>query len=79
MSRSLPLAQAFGEKFGKAPVFAGAEAPTAWVNSTALATKLFGYPTVPVSRMIDWVADWIDRDMPEYNKPTGYEVRDGAF
>ena len=43
------------------------------------AARLFGYPTVPVSVMLDWVADWVMRDMPSLNKPTKYEVRDGGF
>jgi len=73
------LAHAFGRRFGKDPVFAGAEQETAWVNRTDLAARLFGYPVVPLDRMIDWVADWIDRDMPRYDKPTKYEVRDGRF
>jgi len=73
------LARAFGHRFSRAPVFAGSEAETAWVNRTDLAARLFGYPVVPLDRMIDWVADWIERDMPRYDKPTMYEARDGRF
>ena len=29
--------------------------------------------------MIDWVADWIGRDLPSLGKPTQFEVRDGVF
>lgn len=73
------LAQRFGERFGRAPVFEGEEAPDAWVNSCAQAERLFGYPVVPLARMIAWVADWVDREMPIHHKPTRYEVRDGRF
>lgn len=73
------LARIFGERFGTEPVFEGTEAETAWINSTFQAQRLFGYPIVPLARMIDWVADWIERDMPSHGKPTRYEVRDGRF
>jgi nucleoside-diphosphate-sugar epimerase len=73
------LAQAFGERFGVEPLFEGGEAPDAWVNSTLAAQRLFGYPIVPLGRMIDWTADWVARDMPVHDKPTHFEVRDGGF
>jgi nucleoside-diphosphate-sugar epimerase len=73
------LAEAFGERLGKKPVFAGTEAPTAWLVNTSEAMQLFGYPRVPLSRLIDWTADWIARALPTLGKPTGYGKRDGAF
>jgi hypothetical protein len=29
--------------------------------------------------MVDWVAGWVAGDRPNLNKPTHFEVRDGAF
>ena len=43
------------------------------------AMRLFGYPRVPLARLIDWTADWIARGLPSLGKPTGYGKRDGDF
>jgi nucleoside-diphosphate-sugar epimerase len=73
------LAQAFGERLGKKPVFAGEEAPTAWLVNTAQAMQLFGYPHVPLAKLVDWTAEWVARGLPSLGKPTGFGKRDGDF
>jgi nucleoside-diphosphate-sugar epimerase len=73
------LAETFGRRLGKPPVFAGVEAPEAWLVNTAQATRLFGYPSVPLGKLVDWTADWVERGMPSLGKDTHYDVRDGVF
>ena len=73
------LAQEFGRRLGRKPMIVGQEAPECWLTNTAEAARLFGYPSVPLGLMLDWVADWIAADRPSLNKPTKFEVRSGAY
>jgi nucleoside-diphosphate-sugar epimerase len=73
------LAEEFGRRLDKTPVFAGSEAPMGWLTNTTEAIRLFGYPTVTLGTMIDWVADWVARDQASLGKETHYDSRDGAF
>jgi len=73
------LAAEFGRRFGREPVLTGQEAPTAWLEDTTLAQRLFGPPRVPIETMIDWVADWVRRGGPSLGKPTHFSTRDGKY
>jgi nucleoside-diphosphate-sugar epimerase len=73
------LAESFGQRLGKTPVFAGVEAAQGWLVNTAEAIRLFGSPSVPLTTLIDWTADWVGRGMPSLGKDTHYDVRDGNF
>ncbi|MFL5084290.1 MAG: NAD-dependent epimerase/dehydratase family protein [Xanthobacteraceae bacterium] len=73
------LAEAFGRRFGKTPSFTGTEASEGWLVNTAEAMRLFGYPHVPLARLIDWQADWIARGLPSLGKDTHFDTRDGSF
>jgi nucleoside-diphosphate-sugar epimerase len=73
------VAEQFGELFGMEAQFVGNEAPTALLSNAALAQQLFGYPTVSLHQMIEWIADWVQRGGAALNKPTHFETRDGRF
>ncbi|MFZ4481276.1 MAG: NAD-dependent epimerase/dehydratase family protein [Rhodoferax sp.] len=73
------LAQEFARRFKKPAHIVGEEAPTAWLMNTGQAERLFGYPRVPLSQLIGWVADWISREQRLYGKPTKFESRDGKY
>ena len=45
--------------------------PRGW-STQPQAMRLFGYPRVPLARLIDWTADWIARGLPSLGKPTGF-------
>jgi nucleoside-diphosphate-sugar epimerase len=73
------LAQEFGKRLGRTPEFSGTEAETAWLEDTSESQRLFGKPSVPLERMIDWVADWVSRGQPSLGKPTHFSTRDGKY
>lgn len=72
------IALEFGRLMGKAPRFKGSEQDTIVVNGD-LAADLFGYPTIPLRRMVKWVADWVMNEKPSIGKPSKFEVHSGKF
>ncbi len=73
------IAERFGEIFGIRPVFEGNEAETALLSDSSLSCRLLGSPRMSPERMIGMTAEWIRAGLPTLNKPTHFEVRDGAF
>lgn len=73
------LAERIGELMGRRPVFANESSPDALLGNTAKAAGLFGYPEVPLDRMIRWTAAWVLAGGRGLDKPTHWEVRDGRY
>lgn len=73
------IAQRFAWHFGVAAEFRGREAPTAWLNDAGELHRLLGLPSAGIEEMISWVAAWILQGGKTWDKPTGFERRDGKF
>lgn len=73
------LAEEFGRRLNRAPVMVGTEAPTAWLADASESLRLFGPPKLPVSRMIELVADHVRGNGRLLGKPTHFETRSGKY
>jgi len=73
------LAERLGKALGHEPKIVGQEAESAWLNNAGLSFQLWGYPTVSLDQMIEWIAAWLLQGGETLNKPTHFEARDGKF
>ncbi|HVU14032.1 MAG TPA: NAD(P)-dependent oxidoreductase, partial [Phototrophicaceae bacterium] len=73
------VAVRFSELMGRSVQFTGHEAETALLSKTTLLRERLGSPTVPLDMVIHWTAQWIMHGGALLNKPTHFEVRDGAY
>jgi nucleoside-diphosphate-sugar epimerase len=73
------LAEAFGRRFGVTPSFTGVEADTALLSNARRCAELFGPPAMPLDRMVELVAGWIETGGSSLGKPTHFEEREGSF
>ena len=73
------LALELGRRLGRAPIFTGAEAPDALLSDTTRMRTQLGHAEVSVAELLDWTAAWVRRGGALLDKPTRFEVRDGAF
>ncbi|MAF64463.1 MAG: epimerase [Planctomycetes bacterium] len=73
------LAEEFGARFARPPLFSGEERETALLSDATMALERFGPGRVSIERAIDWTAAWLRAGGEIWDKPTGFERRDGAF
>lgn len=73
------IANRFGELLGKDVKISGQENGKAYLNNAAKANALFGNPSVSIGKIIEWVADWIQRGGENIGKPTHFETQDGKY
>jgi len=73
-------AERFAELFGSSVTFTGREGGARmYLSNATFASELFGRPTVSVSTMIRWQAEWIRRGGRSLGKPTHFGVVDGQY
>lgn len=73
------LANRFAARFDTPVTFTGNERPDALLSNTDRMRSTFAPAETPLARMIEWVADWVERGGPLLGKPTKFEARDGKF
>ena len=69
----------FGQLMNKPVRLIGKETETAFLSNTARLSAALGPPTTPLETVIRWTAHWIMNGGRLLNKPTHFEVRDGAY
>ncbi|MCK0147165.1 hypothetical protein MWU78_16020 [Arenibacter sp. F26102] len=73
------VVEKFAQIFGKVASLEGEEAQTALLSNPDKSYELFGAPEVPIDKVIEWTARWMDSDKKTLGKPTHFEVRDGKY
>ncbi len=73
------LAERCGALLGRRPVFAGAEAPQAWLWDARACHARFGPPETTADEAVRMVCAWVARGGESFGKPTKFEVLDGRF
>jgi nucleoside-diphosphate-sugar epimerase len=71
-------AKGFARRFGRPVRFAGKPGP-ALLGDPSLCVSLLGPPEVPLARLLDWVAAWVEEGGRSLGKPTHFEATDGRF
>jgi len=77
--RTRDTAQQFGRLMGRNVKITGCESSTVYLANASKAQELFGRPSVPVDRMMEWTAQWVMAGGRSLGKPTHFEVTDGRF
>ncbi len=73
------MALRLGELMGREVKFTGEENGRAYLNNATKACQLFGYPEVPLGKVIEWTAHWVKQGGSSLGKPTHFETQDGKY
>jgi nucleoside-diphosphate-sugar epimerase len=73
------VCQQMGQWLGRDPSFTGDEGRDALLSNGQFGHSLWGYPRVPIQRLMRWVVDWLQKGGEVWDRPTKFQVRDGSF
>jgi nucleoside-diphosphate-sugar epimerase len=73
------VAKRFAAIMGKEVTFQGEENGYGYLSDATRANGLFGNPSVPLARIIEWTARWVMSGGESLGKPTHFETQDGKY
>lgn len=73
------VAARFSELIERPARFSGTESATAFLSNTEKMCSELGAPATPFETVLRWTAHWVKNGGRSLNKPTHFEVRDGAY
>jgi nucleoside-diphosphate-sugar epimerase len=73
------VAERFGKLMKRDVQISGEENGRGYLNNSAKAAGLFGYPSVPLDRLVQWTAHWVMSGGKNLGKPTHFETQDGKY
>jgi nucleoside-diphosphate-sugar epimerase len=73
------VAQEMGRRLGKPVTFTGEENGRGYLNNAQFSNKMFGYPSVPLGRIVEWTADWVKAGGQSLGKATHFETQNGKY
>lgn len=69
----------FGKLLGKPVSFTGEENGRGYLSNAMQANTRFGNPSVPVGRVIEWIAHWVKQGGKSLGKATHFETQNGKY
>jgi len=73
------VAERFAARYDRPVRFAGEEGPLALLGDPSECLSRLGPPEVPLDRLIEWTAAWVEQGGRSLGKPTKFERTDGRF
>jgi nucleoside-diphosphate-sugar epimerase len=73
------VAERYGARYGRPVRFTGEEGPLALLGNPAECLSRLGPPEVPLERLVEWTAAWVEKGGRTLGKPTKFERTDGRF